>query len=158
MEVVAADLQAINDVVQLLAESSDSLTTEQAIELIEAARKAQQSLKAAIEMLEAQAISTIERPLLMGNVVWTKVPSVKKRPVPNIIDKAVLTFSAHPDGDGVMPTAYEAAQTAINMMKGLYVSPSTVPKVGGVKALGLDMGDVCTEEHTGYELKRTELE
>mgnify|MGYP007024627778 FL=1 len=46
---------------------------------------------------------------------------------------------------------------AVRSMETLYVSPSTVPKVGWLKDHGLTAGDVTKEEHTGYELKKVDL-
>lgn len=152
------DLQAISDVAKWLAEQADDLSADQAVELLTEARKAQEALKWAIEMLEARAIKTIEQPILVGRTAWSKVPSFKKRPDNNLILRVVAETSAAPDENGVIPTPLEAARTATDRMASLYVSPSTVPKVGGVKALGLNMADVTTEEHTKWTLKETELE
>jgi hypothetical protein len=103
-------------------------------------------------------LNRIEQPVLVGRVVWSKTPVTKKRPNAPLVDRQVVRVAAHPDPDGVMPTAYEAAQAAVELMKALYVAPSTVPKVGGIKKIGLEYGEVINEEHTGYELKRTEIE
>lgn len=158
MNVVAADLQAIYDVARLLTEQSDGLSAEQAISLMEEAKKAQQALRLAIDMLEAQALRGLEQPVLMGNVVYAKVPSMKKRPIVENIDAQVVRVAAQPDEHGELPSAFDVAQTAVELMKSLYVAPSSVPKVGGIKKIGLDYGDAITEEHTGFELKRTEID
>lgn len=158
MQVVAADLKAIYDVAALLTEQSDQLSAEDALIMMEEAKKAQQALKLAIDMLESQALRSIEQPILIGRTAWSKVPVMKRRPRADVIDKTVVRCAAMPDEDGVLPTAFEAAQNAVDIMKGLYVAPSTVPKVGGVKKIGLEFGEVIDEELTGYELKRTEIE
>jgi hypothetical protein len=62
------------------------------------------------------------------------------------------------DANGEVPTVTEVAEKVVRKMTALYVSPSTVPKVGGVKALGLEMDDVCRDEHTGFELRSTVIE
>lgn len=157
-EVNVADLQAIGDIADWLIEESDSLPTDRAIELLEACTVAAAKLKMAMSMLQSQALSTIEQPILIGRVAWAKKPTFKQRPNQSLIAATVIDFAARPDNNGEVPTAHEAATTATNLMRGLYVSPSTVPKVGGVKDLDLEMSDVTREEHVGFELKRTEID
>jgi hypothetical protein len=151
------DLEAIGDVAAWLAEQSDSLPPAQAAELLTEARKVAKALSMAISLLEAQLLSTIEQPVLVGNTVWSKVPAMKKRPDQQRIARLVVMSAALPDENGELPTANEAAAEATRMMSALYVSPSTVPKVGGLKQLGVEYGDFITDEHTGWDLKQTEI-
>lgn len=157
-DVDRSDLQACEDVFDWLIENADSLSAEKAIEMLEAARATQAKLKTAISMLETQALNSIEQPILIGRVAYAKKPSYKRRPDQTLIGRTVAEHASASDDNGEAPTAWEAASTAVVFMKALYVSPSTEPKVSGVKALGLEMDDVCREEHTGFELKRTELD
>lgn len=153
-----ADLQAIRDVAAALTEQSDSVTLEQAVILMREAKAAAATLRAAIDLLESRALSLIEQPVMVGNVVYSKKPEFKRRPDQTLIKRVVTEVAAAPDENGELPTAHDAATRAVATMAALYVSPSTVPKVGGVKALGLSMSDVCEEEHTGFTLSITELE
>lgn len=157
-EVTLADLQAVGDVAALLAEQADSLSAQQAVELLHAARLADKALKMAIDMLEARAMQQIEQPILVGNTVWAKKPSYKKRPDQKLIQRVVIAKASQPDEDGVAPTAHEAATAATLYMAALYVSPSTLPKTGGVNGLGLGLGDVVNDQHVGFELKTTEID
>ena len=157
-EVDIHDLEACGDVFDWLAEASDSMDAQTAITMLEGALAVQAKLKVAIDLLRSQALKTIEQPILIGSVAYAKKPSFKMRPDQQLLARVVTELAAHPDENGELPTASVAAATATNMMKALYVSPSTVPKVGGVKALGLEMDMVCREEHTGFELRRTEIE
>jgi hypothetical protein len=153
------DLEACGDVFDWLCENADGLSADNAIPLLEAAQQLQQKLKLAIDMLKAQALSGIEQPILVGSVAWSKKPSIKYRPDQTKIAKAVVAVAIEPDHDtGEMRDAETAAERAVRLMQTLYVSPSTVPKVGGVENLGLTMKDVTREDRTGWELKRTELE
>lgn len=156
-EISIPDLQAVGDVAASLAEQSDHLSAEQAIELLEAARRAQMSLKLAVDMLESRALAVIEQPILVGRTAWSKVSSFKKRPEQSRIDSHVFRACALTVDGEVVDSASDAVQAAIEAMKALYVSPSTVPKVGGARALGLELDDIVVLEHTGWELKRTEL-
>lgn len=157
-EVTKGDLQAIGDIAVWLAEESDQMSAEQAVELLTEARKVHRALGNAIALLETQALKTIEQPILVGTTAWSKKPAFKKRPRQQAIAHTVEALATRPDVNGEVPPAYEVAERAVKMMSDLYVSPSTLPKVGGVKALGLEMNDVVDEEHTGFELKATEID
>jgi hypothetical protein len=152
------DLEACGDVAAWLAEQSDSLSAEQAVEMLSEARKVHRAFALAIDMLETQALQLIEQPILVGHTAWAKKPVLKKRPRQGQIAATVEAMAARPDENGEFPPAFEVASKAVTLMAALYVSPSTLPKVGGVKALGLEMTDVVDEEHTGFELKATELD
>lgn len=156
-EISTADLEAVGDVAASLAEQSDMLSAEKAIELLEAARKAQMSLRLAVDMLESRALATIEQPILIGRTAWSKVASFKKRPDQARLDSHVFRACALTIDGELVDSPTDAVQAAIEAMKALYVSPSTVPKVGGVRALGLELDDITALEHSGWELKRTEL-
>jgi hypothetical protein len=158
-EINAHDLEAIGDVADWLAEQADSLSAEQSVTMLAAARNAYAKLKTAIDMLEARALTTIEQPILVGRTAWSKKPEFKKRPHHALIQRTVVDMAVVPNHEtGELPDPRTAAETATKMMAALYVSPSTVPKTGGVKDLGLTVDDVTVEEHTGYTLKRTDLE
>lgn len=156
-DITTADLAAIGDVAARLAEQSDSLSAQQAIELLGAAQLAAKALSIAMGLLEAQALKTLEQPIIVGGTAWAKKPTYKDRPDQTLIARVVTEKAAQPDANGEVPTAVDAAEAATKMMQALYVSPSTKPKVGGVTALGLRMEDVCAEEFVGHHLKQTEL-
>lgn len=158
MDIDRSDLDACGDVFDWLCENADSLSAEKAIEMLEAAQQLHGKLRKAIDMLETQALGLIEQPILIGRVAYSKTPAIKLRPEQNKIAGRVCDLASMPDANGEVLTAYDTAVVAVGLMKDLYVSPSTKPKVGGVKALGYNMADVTVEEHTGWELKRTELD
>lgn len=158
-EITIADLRAVGDVADALAEQSDGLSAEQSVQLLTAAREAKAKLQAAIDMLEAQALTTIEQPILVGKTAWTKKPEFKRRPNWVLIRSTVIDQASAPSQEtGEFPHPRDAAEAAVSMMAALYVSPSTSPKTGGVKALGLSLEDATVEEHTGFALKAVELE
>lgn len=158
-DVTIHDLAACGDVFDWLYENADSLSAEKAIEMLEAAQQLHGRLRSAIHMLETQALKSIEQPILIGRVAYSKKPSIKKRPEQNKIAARVCDLASQPDMDtGEVGTTYDAAVAAVEMMRALYVSPSTQPKVGGVRNIGYKMDDVTTEERTGWELKRIEIE
>ena len=76
-------------------------------------------------------------------------PQIKKRPDWGKIRSRVIARSLC-DEDGERYAIIEdAVETAVDLMMELYVSPSTTPKVGGVKRLGCSMDDLTVEEKTG---------
>ena len=155
--ITTADLLAICDVADRLAEQAGDQTAEQAIRLIEAVDVAVNALQAAKTLLRSQAISNMEQPIVVDNVAYSKVLDLKKRPQHAIIRKAVISQASQPDENGEVPTVVDVAERVYDTMVALYVAPSTVPKVGGVKMLGLNFGDVIVEEHTGWTLTKTVL-
>lgn len=158
MDIDRSDLDACGDVFDWLCENADSLSAEKSIEMLEAAQALHGRLRKAIDMLETQALGLIEQPILIGRVAYSKRPGIKLRPEQTKIAKRVCDLASTPDENGEAPTSYDTAVIAVGLMRDLYVSPSTKPKVGGVKALGYNLADVTREEHTGWELHRTEID
>lgn len=159
-DIGVGDLLAMKDVAEGLMDASTGLSAEQALVLLDAAQAAYKALGDAIAFLQSRAISQLEdNPVLIGRTAWSKVPAFKRRPNQAAI-RQLVTDEAHARAlnkeTGEIDPAI-AAVAAIALMEGLYVSPSTVPKVGGVKALGAEMEDVMRDEHTGFELKKVEL-
>ncbi len=151
------DILAACDVADQLAREADDLSPEQALTLLEAVEAAEGALKNAAAFLRARALSQMEQPILVGSTAYSKVMDVKMRPRQLLIRGAVIDAASRPDENGEVPTAHEAATSAAEMMAALYVSPSTVPKTGGLKAIGIPYDDALTEEHTGWKIKKTEL-
>lgn len=153
------DLEAIGDIADWLIEASDGLPIDKTIELLEASLAATAKMKMACDMLQAQALAIIEQPVVIGKTVWSKKRIIKRRPNQSRIAAHVVVDATGIDqATGEMRNSVEAAERAVNLMRALYVSPSTVPKTGGVEKLGLTMADVCENEHTGYELRRIETD
>lgn len=153
------DLLAMCDVADDLVNLADSLSAEQAIELLEAATKAAASLGVAITMLKSRAVSTMEQPILIGDAAWSKKPTMKDRPDHRLIHRLVVenALDAACDRETGDRDPRVAVEHAVGAMEALFVSPSTLPKKGGVQSLGLAYTEVVTEEHTGYELKKVIL-
>jgi hypothetical protein len=150
------DILAAADVVAQLSEEADQFGAEDAIIMLQAVNRLLAIAKSCASNLEAQALVTLEQPILIGNQAWSKKPSMKRRPDLPKIAHRVADVAAY-DGNGEVRPAHDAAELAVKLMEKLFVSPSSVPKSGGVSALGYDMDDVTREEHTGFELKVVEL-
>lgn len=151
------DVYAICDVANQLANEADDLTADDAVRFLDAVAAAKKALGDAEAFLRARALTQIEQPIIVDGSAYSKVAAVKKRPDQALVQRKVVAIAAAPDENGELPPVVEAVERAVELMAGLYVSPSTVPKVGGVNALGLAIWDVVREEHTGWELKETKL-
>lgn len=158
-DIGVGDLLAMKDVAEGLSDVASTLSAEQAVTLLAAAEAAHKALGDAIAFLKSRAIDQIEQPILVGRTAWSKAPTYKKRPDQELIRATVVATALdeatdHATGE-IDPR--EAVVVAVRSMETLYVSPSTVPKVGWLKDHGLTAGDVTKEEHTGYELKKVDL-
>lgn len=163
-DIGVADLLAMKDVAEGLTDLSGTLSAEQSVVLLDAAREVYKALGNTIAFLESRAISQIEQPILVsdgkGNTTaWSKKAEFKKRPnmpaIRLLVNQVAIDAVLDRDTGDVSPM--EAVAKAVELMEGLYVSPSTMPKVGGVKELGVEFDAVFEEQHTGYTLKRVEL-
>lgn len=163
-DIGVADLLAMKDVADGLSDLSSSLSAEQSVVLLDAAREAHKALANAIAFLESRAIAQMEQPILIsdghGNTsAWSKKAEFKRRPDMPIIRRLVneVAIDAVLDRSTGEVSPSEAVAKAVALMEALYVSPSTMPKVGGVKELGVEFDAVFHDEHTGFTLKKVDL-
>lgn len=156
-EITVADLKAATDVLQQLVADAEGLGVTKAIPLLEALAELEAQAKAVRSELTTRAIRGLEQPLIIGNKVWRKSPKIKLRPDQARIGSLVRQLVVKPDDNGELPPVDAAVEATINIMSAMYVSPSTEPKVTGLKLIGKTVGDVCNEESNGYELKFQEI-
>ena len=163
-DIGVADLLAMKDVADGLSDLSSSLSAEQAIVLIDAATEAHKALGDAIAFLKSRAIDQLEQPILIadgaGNTAaWSKKATFKRRPnmpaIRLLVNQVSVDAVMNRETGDVSPM--EAVAKAVELMEALYVSPSTMPKVGGVKELGVEFDAVFTDEHTGFQLQKVDL-
>ncbi len=152
------DVLACADICQqLTAEAEAGMSAELAIPRLEAIEALEAQLKAAKAELTTQALRGLERQKVIGNAVYRRKPKVKMRPDQSRIAGLVRGLVAAPDDKGELPPVLDAVDRAIGVMSALYVSPSLVPKAGGMKMLGRYVDDVCTEESNGFEIEKVEI-
>lgn len=157
MTITPADILAAADVLQQAAKEAEGTGAAMAIPLLEALDQLDMQAKAARSELKTQAIRGLEQPLMLGNRVWRKVPSIKKRPEQERIANMVKKLAATPDPNTGELHAIESVDRAVAIMSALYVSPSAIPKAGGLRILGVYIDDVSNEENTGYDLAFVEI-
>ena len=152
------DIDAAADVCQQLALEAVDFDATRAINALQALAQLEAQVKAAKSELTERALRGLEQPILIGNTAWSKKLSTKKRPDHEMILGRLRGMLDRPDREtGELLTVPEAVDRAVDLMVGLYVSPSALPKVGGLKALGLTLDAVTREESDGYKLVATEL-
>lgn len=152
-----ADLQAIGDVLDQLANEAHDMAPEQALPLKRAGEVVQQKLKLALEELNTVTLSGLEQPRRIGDQVVAAVISGKWRPDQAKI-KQLVASRAQYDRDG--QTVYELttiAENAVDLMYELFVQPSAMPKQGALDRLGIDKRDIARWEMTGKKLKTMTL-
>ena len=159
MQINNADIDAAGDVMTTLNNEYDEMNAEQALDMLYHLEHLKATVDAAVSNVRSQALGKMElSPILVGDVVYKKSPDIKSRPIQDKILTLVIRHGQDAAKGRTGKAAIEAAvRAAAGMMSKLYVSPSTAPKVGGVKALGLNMGDVTVEEHTGWKLTRVDM-
>ena len=159
-QITVADIDAMCDVLNDLAEVSDELTLEDAMALKAALGRAKTKIDEAIGLLRTQAITVLddtpEHSAVVGSTKVTAVPTGKWRPDQAKIRRTVAGKAAY-NGNGEPRPPFDAAEEAVRIMYRLFVSPQTFPKTGGLEELGFKKSDVGEFERTGTELKETPL-
>lgn len=159
-QVTRADVLAMGDVLDLIAEESDEMSLERAVELKDALGLMKAKLEATIGLLRTSAIrvldDTPDRSAIVGGRVLTAKPTGKWRPEQSKIRSRVVGMSAF-DANGEAVPAVEAAANAVNFMYDLFVAPKDFPKASGLEKLKLTKDDVGEFERTGTELTEKPL-
>jgi hypothetical protein len=150
------DVEAAGDVFAALAEASDDLSAEEAICYMEALRAASEQLKAAISLVETQLKKLLDSPKQIGDKVWVTKPTGKYRPDHAKVRRHVLRVAVA-DENGEIRSAEDAAKVAYELMYGLYVQESALPKVSGLEQLGLDRVSTSRWENTGTKIETIDL-
>jgi len=152
------DIEAIGDVLDQIAEAADSLDAKESVEFMVALNAVNAKLKIAMTLCETQAKRTLDgQPIKVGDTLYVEKDTGKWRPDQSRIRARVVSMAAVDLATGEIVAGPIAAERAVDMMYQLFVSPSTMPKVGGLDYLGLDKRDVADWERTGTALEAVEL-
>ena len=154
MTVTTADLQAVGDVLDWVAEQSDSMTVEEAMALIDVLAEIGKKVTMAKSLCESQVKTLLDgQPAKIGDKVVVERQTGKWRPDQTRIKRRVVGMAGCDPATGELRTGPQAAEAAVDLMYALFVSPSQMPKQGGMQKLGIDTVDIAEWEHTGSELK-----
>lgn len=158
------DFLAMSDVLNGLAEESDSLSADEAIAAMEALRE----LQSVVRRTESMVETALRRHLESGSrELGGRMYGLGKKGEWRFRQRDILAriadSAAMPNVEGEVPTAHEAALIAARLTQGLYASRTTKPKSTGLKALGFNppapgvKTDVADWEMTGTEIKVVDL-
>jgi hypothetical protein len=158
-EITAADIQAATDVVESVAELSDSMEFESAAEVRLALIDLKRVVAGALGLIETQMINRLEdAPRRFGDKTYEVVDDgVYRADHGVILDKAqevARRRSVNPDTGEV--NTVKALEEFAFLIGSLYLSPSTTAKVGGIEAVGLDKRKVRRWEKKGRKLSVVE--
>jgi hypothetical protein len=147
------DIAAMCDVLDDLTERTDTMSADQAVALMHAVTEMGTKVKALEGLLRTRLIVTLEgQPKRIGNTTYIPEATGKYETNHGKIRSRVASL-ASVDADGELLPARAAADRAVDFMVKLFVAPSSEPKIGGLKELGLVKDDVCSWVKTGTKLK-----
>lgn len=136
-EVNRSDILAMIDVLNELGEVSDQLDASSAARMRGAIGQLKAKVTEVFQLLDSQLAKMLDgQPVEVDGAVFMVKDKQSYVPDQSSIARSVVRQAAV-DSNGEMCGAVEAAERAVRLMADLYVSASTEPKVGGLKALGL---------------------
>lgn len=154
-QITAADIRAIGDIADAITDQIETFTIEQAVTFCDLLEDVGKRIAAARHACEAKAKALLDgQPATIAGKVYIEEATGKWRPQQPKIRERVAVMAAH-DSSGRALSATVAAQRAVDLMYALFVSPSQMPKQGGMKQLGLQNEDIAEWEETGSQLKVT---
>ncbi len=150
--------------IEAITEMSDSLTFDEAHMAAQAIGDLSSAIKTANAMLVSRRDALIRAAgsggLRSGDLLYALKPDGKWRPNwRDVLDKVTNRAYVLDTESGEMLTPEEAVSNAVIIMRELFLSDSSVPKVGAVRSLlggkGLDL--ICHWERTGEKLEVLDL-
>jgi hypothetical protein len=158
MKITIADIEAIYDVMDAVADAADTMTVEEAIAFSEALDGIKSRMLLARSLCETQVKHKLDgQPIKIDNTLFVEKDTGKWRPNQSMIRSRVVGMAACDIETGELLEARSAASRAVDFMYDLFVSPSEMPKVGGLKKLGLKTNEVADWEKTGSEITKIVL-
>jgi hypothetical protein len=151
---VLASVDVLNDV----DENTDSMGIEDAVAMREAVVALMSAARMTLALIDTQLVNTLESPReIHGMRYEVKKSDGKWRPDHSKVNNVVKTRAYIDPDTGEVLGSSTAAERAIAMMEDLYVSASTMPKVGALDKLGLKKWDCATQEPGKPVLKTTPI-
>lgn len=148
-----ADIRSLADDVAVVAERSDSLAVKEAAEMMVALDVLASAVATAASLVRSRLVGLLAEPVLIDGRCWSRKADGRWKPQQYRVAESVVRRAAIADTDtGELRSPTEAANEAVRLMQSLYVSPSTMPKTGGLEALGLAKRDVASWDQTGWKL------
>jgi hypothetical protein len=156
--VTPQDVLAAADVLHDVDENTDSMSIEDAVAMREAVVALMSATRMTLALLDTQLVNTLESPREINGMRYeVRKSDGKWRPDHSKVVPAVRAKACIDMGTGELVDAFAAAERAIAIMEDLYVSASTMPKVGALDKLGLKKWDVAEQEPGKPVLKTTPI-
>jgi hypothetical protein len=161
---IVNDLQATTSYVRgEVTEHADDFGFEEAVALVDELERIKRTVVEAIGMLDARKLQLLEGgSRQVGDRVFASIPDGKTRfdhsmIKANVIEQSVLHAAKNRADDGLKTIAQLAAETAVDRMLDIYVSPSTQAKVGGLDRVGVKKKEVANFEASGRKIQVVDL-
>jgi hypothetical protein len=155
---ITPDIQAMIDVLADIDESTDGLGVEEAVQIREAIVALMSAARMTLALVDTQLVTTLEGPVEINGMRYeVKKSDGKWRPDHSKVNNVVKTRAYIDPDTGEVLGSSTAAERAIAMMEALYVSASTMPKVGALDKLGLKKWDVAEQEPGKPTLRTTPI-
>ena len=152
--ITTGDIAAIGDVLDDIANRTDSMSVDEAMETATLLGELSKKLAVVKSLCETQVKTLLDgQPAKVGDKVIVERQTGKWRPDQTRIKRRVVGMAGCDPSTGELRTGPQAAEAAVELMYALFVSPSQMPKQGGMQKLGIDTTDIAEWEITGSELK-----
>jgi len=156
--VTPQDVLASVDVLLDVDENTDSMGIEDAVAMREAVVALMSAARMTLALIDTQLVNTLESPREINGMRYeVRKSDGKWRPDHSKVNNVVKTRAYIDPDTGEVLGSSTAAERAIAMMEDLYVSASTMPKVGALDKLGLKKWDVADQEPGKPVLKTTPI-
>lgn len=146
------DIQAMLDVIDDMAEDTDSLEVEAAVALRESIVELRRRANTLLGLIDTQLIATLESPREFGGQRYRVAKNGKWLPDHSKVTAAVKDRALIDRETGEVRGAGPAVEEAIRWMAACYVSPSGMPKTGALDQMGVDKSDVARFDGKGQKI------
>jgi hypothetical protein len=156
----AGDFHAMEDVLNELADDSDSLSADEAMAAIEALGQLASVVKRTTSLVETALRRHLEAggPRQLGGRAYVLKDAGKWRDNHLAFRKAIIDDACRPDTTtGELPTARDAATLAANAMFEAYLSQSSKIKESALEMYGFTRPQISTWEKTGSKIEVVDL-
>jgi hypothetical protein len=141
-EVQHPDVAAMLDVIDDMAEATDSLDVEAGILLRESIVELRRRANVLLGLIDTQLIATLESPREFNGQRYRVANDGKWTPFHEKVDAEIKKRALVDMETGELRPAAEAVEEALRWAGKCYLAPSTFPKTGALTEMGLDKSDV----------------
>lgn len=163
-EEMSGFLLAVGEDVRQLVEGSDSLELRESLLLQGALDGLAKAVKDAQSLVKTNVLALLVEPVVVDGHRYERKTDGKWKPdgalIRQRVAEAARQEATHIDEETgeVIRDLEEGVRVAVNLMAALYMSPSGMPKAGGLDKLGAFKRDVAKWSATGWRLAVDEAE